>query len=169
MAARKLYLPTKLARKYPWTILLLIILLGGLGVFFRDSLQQNLTASTLTDPAEEEFTRSEDVPELPFADNPDPDQCGIPVAWGQANQAWLNGYYQGELIEPVVHLYDSHLRLEVQAQAPHGTEVEVILYQSNPVLDYYLVKIKGQQGPGSEGWVPAPLLSFDPLSSQQGS
>jgi hypothetical protein len=109
------------------------------------------------------FTRSADVPDLPFDDNPDPDQCGIPLDWGDKNQAWLTGYYEGELIEPIIHLYDSHLRLEVTAEAPHGTEVEVILFQENPVLDYYLVKVKGQSGPGSEGWIPAPLLSFDPL------
>jgi hypothetical protein len=121
---------------------------------------KNTTSATTN--SHENFTRSEDIPVLPFNDNPDPDQCGIPIDWGDDNQAWLTGYYQGELIEPVVHLYDSHLRLEVTAQAPHGTEVEVILFQENPVLDYYLVKLTSQTGPGSEGWVPAPLLSFDP-------
>ena len=103
------------------------------------------------------------IPELPFADNPDPDECGIPRAWGEDDQAWLSGYYQGEMVEPVVHLYDSHLRNEVQARAPHGREVEIKLYQKNPVLDYYLVKITGKSGPGSEGWVPAPFLSFEPV------
>jgi hypothetical protein len=120
--------------------------------------------SSASTTSHENFTRSGNVPDLPFDDNPDPDQCGIPIDWGDENQAWLNGYYEGELIEPIVHLYDSHLRIEVTAEAAHGTEVEVILYQQNPVLDYYLVKIKGQTGPGSEGWVPAPLLSFDPIN-----
>ena len=110
------------------------------------------------------ISRDTQVPKLPFADNPDPDQCGIPVAWGEDGRAWLNGYYRGELIEPVVHLYDSHLRTEVQARAPHGTEVQILLYQANPVLDYYLVKITGRSGEGSEGWLPAPLLSFEPVS-----
>jgi hypothetical protein len=112
---------------------------------------------------QENFTRSDSVPELPFPDNPDPDQCGIPIDWGDNNQAWLTGYYQGELIEPIVHLYDSHLRLEVTAQAAHGTEVEVILFQANPVLNYYLVRIKSLEGESSQGWVPAPLLSFEPV------
>ena len=104
------------------------------------------------------------MPELPFADNPDPDQCGFPVTWGEDDRAWLRGSDQGELIEPIVHLYDSHLRSDVKARAPHGTEVQVLLYQANPVFDYYLVKIKGRSGEGSEGWIPAPLLSFDPVS-----
>jgi hypothetical protein len=125
-------------------------------------LFQNPTAAALNHE-QENFTRADTVPALPFPDNPDPDQCGIPIEWGENGQAWLNGYYEGELIEPIVHLYDSHLRLEVTAQAPHGTEVEILLYQSNPVLDYYLVKIKGESGAQSEGWVPAPLLSFEPV------
>jgi hypothetical protein len=112
---------------------------------------------------QENFTRSDKIPELPFPDNPDPDQCGIPVEWGNDNLAWLNGYYQGELIEPVVHLYDSHLRLEISAEAPHGSEVEILLYQNNPVLSFYLVRIKGAEGPGNQGWVPAPFLSFEPV------
>jgi hypothetical protein len=110
--------------------------------------------------------RSSAVPDLPFPDNPDPDQCGIPIEWGSDNQAWLSGLYEGELIEPTVHLYDSHLRLEVTAEAPHGAEVEVLLYQQNPVLDYYLVNIQGQSGQGSQGWVPAPFLSFEPVQDQ---
>jgi hypothetical protein len=107
--------------------------------------------------------RSADIPKLPFADNPDPSQCGIPVIWGEDGRAWLTGIYQGKLAEPMVFLYDSHLRLNIVAKAPHGTEVEVILYQQNPVTDYYLVKIKGAEQP-NEGWIPGPFLSFDPLS-----
>lgn len=109
--------------------------------------------------------RSSEVPDLPFPDNPDPDQCGIPIEWGEDGQAWLNGYYEGDLIQPIVFLYDSHLRLNVKGKAPHGSEVRVILYQSNPVLDYYMVQIVGEQGPDSQGWVPAPLLSFEPVDS----
>jgi hypothetical protein len=106
--------------------------------------------------------RSPDVPELPFPDNPDPSQCGIPVEWGEGGRAWLNGRYRGDLIQPTVFLYDSHLRLEVVARAPHGSEVTVVLYQQNPVTDYYLVKIKGAEPP-NEGWVPGPLLEFEPV------
>ncbi len=105
--------------------------------------------------------RSPDVPDLPFPDNPDPSQCGIPIPWGDDNQAWLTGFYKGELIQPAVLLYDSHLRFNITAEAPHGSEVEVLLYQQNPVIDYYLVKIVGAETP-NEGWIPAPFLSFEP-------
>jgi hypothetical protein len=105
--------------------------------------------------------REDDVPELPFDDNPDPDQCGIPVRWGLEDPAWLNGYYDGELIQPQVALYDSHLRLEVTGSAPTGTPVRVILYQENPVLDYYMV-VTIDMDEKQEGWIPAPFLSFEP-------
>jgi hypothetical protein len=111
--------------------------------------------------------RDPDVPELPFPDNPDPSQCGIPSQWAGDAPAWLNGYYGGKLVEPIVYLYDSHSRLHIVAQAPHGTEVKVILYQNNPVVNYYMVKVVGLEG-ANEGWVPAPFLSFDlvePLGS----
>lgn len=108
------------------------------------------------------LARDPDVPDLPFADNPDPNQCGIPVQWGSGGQAWLSGLYEGELIQPTVFLYDSHLRQSVTGFAPHGTEVQVVLFQENPVLDYYFVKTSGER----EGWVPAPFLSFDPVIRQ---
>lgn len=107
--------------------------------------------------------RSPDVPDLPFADNPDPNLCGIPTQWNGNEPAWLTGYYEGDLIEPVVHLYDSHMRLNITAAAPHGTQVKVLLYQNNPYLDYYLVKIEGAELP-NEGWVPGPFLSFEKIS-----
>lgn len=107
-------------------------------------------------------TRSAGVPDLPFEDNPDPNACGIPVQWGSDGRAWLTGEYEGELIQSIVLLYDSHLRQKVVASAPHGAEVEVVLFQENPVLDYYLVKIPGEQA--QEGWIPAPFLAFEPLS-----
>ncbi|MCB0034569.1 MAG: hypothetical protein KDE51_11140 [Anaerolineales bacterium] len=106
--------------------------------------------------------RSPDVPPLPFEDNPDPLQCGIPVTWTADAPAWLNGVYEDELVRPIVFLYDSHLRLNIKAQAPHGSEVKVLLFQQNPVTNYYLVKIVGADPP-NEGWVPAPFLSFEPL------
>ncbi len=107
--------------------------------------------------------RAPNVPVLPFPDNPDPNQCGIPTQWGDDGTAWLSGMYQGELVQPTVLLYDSHLRLNVAAQAPHGSQVKVILYQQNPVTDYYFVKIEGAPQP-NEGWVPGPFLSFSPVS-----
>ena len=60
-----------------------------------------------------------------------------------------------------VFLYDSHLRRKVVAQAPHGAEIKILLSQSNPELNYFLVKIVGADGP-NEGWVPAPFVSFEP-------
>jgi hypothetical protein len=107
--------------------------------------------------------RDPDVPSLPFDDNPDPSQCGIPVRWGDANDsAWLSGIWRGELIQPEVLVYDSHLRKSVAGGAPHGTQVEIVLYQENPVLDYYMVRIPGS--PEQVGWVPEPFLSFEPLA-----
>lgn len=112
-------------------------------------------------PAEEEIPagRSLDVPDLPFADNPDPSQCGIPVQWTGQETAWLSGVYEGELIQNEVLLYDSHLRLDIAASGPHGAEVTVLMYQPNPVLDYYLVDLPDQV----PGWIPAPFLSFEPI------
>lgn len=103
------------------------------------------------------------IPELPFADNPDPEECGIPQPWGADNVAYLSGEYQGDLIQPTVYLYDSHGRNAIVAAAKHGTEVEVVMFQANPVLNYYLVRIPGAHEGAREGWVPAPFLSFDPV------
>lgn len=110
--------------------------------------------------AEIEAMRSPNVPDLPFPDNPDPSLCGIPTQWGSDGTAWLKGTYQGELIQSEVLLYDSHLRLNITAQAPHGSEVEVLLFQQNPVTDYYFVKIKDAEPP-NEGWIPEHFLSFE--------
>lgn len=104
--------------------------------------------------------RDADVPDLPFADNPDPTVCGIPQPYGSDNQAWLTGYYEDELLQPEVLLYDSHSRRSITGRAPSGSEVEVILSQTNPVLNYYLVRTVGLDET-QEGWIPAPFLSFD--------
>ena len=109
----------------------------------------------------ESLTRDPDVPDLPFADNPDPDACGIPRPWGDGGQAWLTGTWEGELIEPEVLLYDSHLRRSITGSAPHGSEVRIVLFQENPTLDYYLVEVVND--PTQDGWVPAPFLSLDPV------
>lgn len=107
-----------------------------------------------------EIERAVEVPALPFPDNPDPALCGIPQAWNNDELAYLTGFYEGELIQPIVFLYDSHLRRKITAQAPHGSEIKILLSQSNPQLDYYLVKIVGALPP-NEGWVPAPFVSFE--------
>lgn len=112
--------------------------------------------------------RAPDVPDLPFPENADPLQCGIPQPWGSDNQAWLSGLWQGELVQPVVYLYDSHLRTAIAAQAPHNTEVRVKLFQANPTLNYYLVEVvNAPPGTPDEGWVPAPFLSFEPPASTE--
>jgi hypothetical protein len=105
--------------------------------------------------------RDPGVPPLPFPDNADPSQCGIPTQWQSDEAAYLSGIYEGELIQPVVLLYDSHLRRRIVAEAPHGAEVRILLSQSNPQLDYFLVKVVGAETP-TEGWIPAPFVSFKP-------
>jgi hypothetical protein len=105
--------------------------------------------------------RDPDVPPLPFPDNADPSQCGIPTQWQSDEAAYLSGIYEGELIQPVVFLYESHLRRRIVAEAPHGAEVRILLSQSNPQLDYFLVKVVGTETP-TEGWIPAPFVSFEP-------
>lgn len=97
------------------------------------------------------------VPSLPFADNPDPEACGIPREWGRDEPGQVTGIFEGDLIQSVVYLYDSHLRREVVGQIPDGGRVEILLSQSNPVLDYYLVRSLDLDQP-QEGWIPAPFL-----------
>lgn len=99
------------------------------------------------------------IPDLPFPDNPDPRQCGIPIKWGTDERAWLNGMYEGAVLQENVMLYDSHLRLGISGEAPHGSEVTVLMFQENPNTDYYLVEVKGSDKP-VKGWIPEPLLSF---------
>lgn len=121
------------------------------------------TAQEATDHSQEpNFTleHNTDVPELPFEDNPDPTLCGIPEPWGEDDPAWLSGTYEGELIQEEVLLYDSHLRRSVVGSAPTGTEIEIVLFQVNPSLNYYLVRTLGPDDV-QEGWIPAPFVSFD--------
>jgi hypothetical protein len=104
--------------------------------------------------------RDPDVPPLPFPDNPDPNACGIPSLTGDYT-GWVNGVYQGQVVEATVPLYDSHERLHITGRVPSGTEVLVQLYQSNPVLDFYYVVADTPAG-RQAGWVPAPFLQFSP-------
>jgi hypothetical protein len=100
------------------------------------------------------------VPELPFDDNPDPDQCGIPQPLGKGVTGVVTGVWQGELRFGDVHLYDSHLRGAVTGTVPHGATVQLVMFQNNPVLDYWLVRWDGPDGP-VEGWLPDPFLDRD--------
>ena len=104
--------------------------------------------------------RDPDVPQLPFPDNPDPNACGIPAPMGDY-AGWVNGMYQGQVVEPTVLLYDSHERQHITGALPSGTEVRVQLHQSNPVLDFYYVVADTPAG-RQTGWVPAPFLQFYP-------
>lgn len=96
-------------------------------------------------------------PSLPFADNPDPLLCGIPRPDGRT--ATITGTYAGQLVQPIVYFYDSHLRNEVIGQVYPGTQVEVKLSQANPELNYYFVRTVGVQ-PVQSGWVPEPFVDF---------
>lgn len=100
------------------------------------------------------------VPTFVFDDNPDPDQCGIPQPMGSGYTGTLHGTVDGELVEPMVYLYDSHLRAEVRGQVRAGSGVEVVMVQLNPVLDYYFVRFRADDGRSVEGWVPAPFLDL---------
>ena len=102
-----------------------------------------------------------EVPDLPFPDNPDPEACGIPQRFGSDDAAWLDGRWQGELIQPTVLFYDSHLRREVTGMLPTGSQVRVVLFQDNPVLNYYMVEGTAADGTAQRGWVPAPFVVFE--------
>ena len=118
-------------------------------------------APVITHEAQAALERDPDVPHLPFADNPDPTQCGIPIEWGLDDPAFLSGYHEGELIQPEVLLYDSHLRLRITGTAATGASVRILLFQENPTLDYYMVETLDLE-PSQKGWVPAPFLLFEP-------
>lgn len=96
------------------------------------------------------------VPPLPFADNPDPTLCGIPQPVELRGVA--HGEVDGAPLGPVIYLYESHLRRKVVGQLYPGTEVEILLSQSNPTLNYYFVKSMHVE-PAQEGWIPAPLVT----------
>lgn len=98
------------------------------------------------------------APPLPFEDNPDPTLCGIPAPDGR--RATVTGTYAGELVQPIVYLYDSHSRNQVVGQLYPGTRVKVELRQINPLLNFYFVRTIGVE-PAQSGWIPAPFLRFD--------
>jgi hypothetical protein len=95
------------------------------------------------------------IPPLPFADNPDPLLCGIPEL--DDRMATVTGDYGGALVQPIVYLYDSHLRTKITGQIYPGTRVHVKLSQYNPTLNYYFVRSVNVE-PAQEGWIPEPFL-----------
>lgn len=140
----------------------LVLVAGIAAVTFQVLNRSADTIDHTQDSALATLVRDANVPDLPFDDNPDPKQCGIPVNWGISGPAWVTGVYQGELIQPSVFLYDSHQRFSITGSVPNGTEVQVVLFQENPVLDFYFVKTAGPDA--EEGWLPAPFLSFEPIT-----
>lgn len=56
-------------------------------------------------------------------DNPDPLHCGIPEPNGR--HATVTGTYEDKLVQPIVHLTDSHSRNQVVGQVYPETLVEV--------------------------------------------
>jgi hypothetical protein len=104
--------------------------------------------------------RDPEVPALPFPDNIDPAECGIPEPWNGQERARLTGMYEGRLVEPTVHMYNSHSRNRVVGRAPSGAAVRIKMYQANPTLNFYLVRTVDHDPP-QEGWVPAPFVQLD--------
>lgn len=149
--------------KFVRLVLIAAVLGSGLALLFGSLALASGEAESADETQAERSATAEhhEIPDLPFGDNPDPEACGIPQRWGSDDPAWLDGTWEGELIEPNVHLYDSHLRREVMGRAPSGTQVRVILFQDNPVLNYYMVEVAQPDGSRLQGWVPAPFLSFE--------
>ena len=141
-------------------ISLLLVLATACTAIARGAPTPVSVETSVPEPPTSSIQRDADVPELPFADNPDPNACGIPIPFGN-DTAWVNGVYQGRVVEPTVFLYDSHERVHITGAVPSGTQVQVELYQNNPVLDFYYVDADTPSG-SQTGWVPAPFLQFDP-------
>ncbi|MBI1299274.1 hypothetical protein GC175_30450 [bacterium] len=98
-----------------------------------------------------------EIPPLPFSDNPDPLLCGIPEPYWTDDPGLVTGEHDGELVQPVVYLYNSHLRSEITGQVYPNTRVKIVLSQSNPELDYFFVETIDLAEKQS-GWIPAPFL-----------
>lgn len=98
------------------------------------------------------------VPPFPFDDLPDTVTCSVPQPLGSGVSGTLHGELGGALVEPMVYLYDSLRRSRVMGMVAAGSEVEVVLKQLNPVIDFFLVRYRSHDGRSVEGWVPAPFL-----------
>lgn len=155
-------IPIRLGR-----LLILPVLTAGLGLAAAPAPPASPAAAPRTTPtaadpgpAAQAPPETSDVPDLPFDDNPDPDQCGIPQPLGDGVRGEVSGRWRGELLFGDVHLYDSHLRAEVAGTVPDGSEVQVLMFQNNPVLNYWFVRWEGPEG-AVEGWLPEPFLLRD--------
>ncbi len=100
----------------------------------------------------------QEIPPLPFADNPDPTLCGLPQSDGR--KGVITGEYNSEVVQPIVYLYNSHLRESIVGQVYPGTKVKITLRQSNPSLDYFFVETIDVDPP-QKGWAPAPFVEIE--------
>ena len=134
-----------------------------LAVWLGAAAAQAQTGGTAASSPRDRIERDTDVPPLPFADNPDPALCGIPQPVGPSEAAArVTGWYDGALVMDPVLVYDSHLRRSVVGSIPDGHAVELVLFQANPELDYFLVKAEVEEDGELrrvEGWLPAPFVA----------
>jgi len=100
----------------------------------------------------------QEIPPLPFAENPDPTLCGLPQPDGR--KGVITGEYEGEVVQPIVYLYSSHLRDSIVGQVYPGTKVKITLRQINPSLDYFFVETINVEPP-QKGWAPAPFVEIE--------
>ena len=94
---------------------------------------------------------------MPFADNADPTLCGIPEP--DDRHGFATGELEGEIVQPIIYLYDSHARTSITGQIFPGTELQVELRQVNPTLNYYFVRTVNVE-PAQSGWIPEPFIRF---------
>ena len=104
----------------------------------------------------------QEIPPLPFADNPDPALCGIPQPDGRTGvvAGWTGGSEAATARDEIIYLYDGHARQAITGQVFAGTPVNIVLRQSNPALDYYYVETRNVT-PAQKGWAPAPFVQVD--------
>lgn len=96
-------------------------------------------------------------PVLPFSDNPDTNQCGLPVILN--TRGTVTGTYQGRVYEQPVRLYDSHARQGVVALVPQNTPARALLLVSGPRLNHVLVQLR-VNARTVEGWLPDPYFTY---------
>lgn len=102
--------------------------------------------------------RSITVPPLTLHDDVDPTRCSVPIPVGNGVRGTLHGSVDGVVVEPMVYLYDNPLRSAVRGMVPAGSVVEVLMVRPDPVMRYYLVRLRAADGRSVEGWVPALLI-----------
>ena len=97
-------------------------------------------------------------PPLPFVTNRDADHSGSQIEWSDDRHTWATGIYKGRVLGIAVYLYESPRRSRVVGQVLHRSRIQILRYQEG-APGYYLVRSL-EMDPIQEGWVPAPLVSF---------